>query len=157
MAPFALVLASILGIACASHSQERRPDIPVLDGAAEVTSGQGENGPYQIQFMYDVAFPSSRVRDFYASWAEQNGWIKVSAEEEDWSLDRWSSFEVFAGGSVDMWPVHWYSPGKVWSLRLTLLHRNDRSRQEVLLMLSPFHLLQPSEDGETLGDYLPNG
>jgi TonB family protein len=101
------------------------------------------DGQVQLSFVANVEYLDSRIRDFYVDWAAEDGWTKVSSDEEPWSADEWQSFEDMYGSSTDQYLVHWRSPDGSESLRLALRHINDQTRQEVYVIRSPFQLLIP--------------
>lgn len=127
------------------------PVPPAIQGAEQIELPDGRS---QLSFVSDEAYPSSRVRDFYAEWAAENQWEKVGRGEEPWSADSWVSFQDENDVPTDQWTVHWRSPDKTRSLLLALIHRGDRTKQQVYVVLSPYYLLIPGSESETLGDHI---
>lgn len=103
------------------------------------------DGRTQLSFEVDEQYPSSRVRDFYAQWAADHGWTKISPATEVWSADQWQTYVAQDGTKVDQWTVHWRSPDGEESIYLALLHRGNRAHQEVYVIRSPFFLLEDAE------------
>ncbi len=125
---------------------------PVPDSVENADRVELADGREQLSFVAQEAYPSTRISDFYLSWATDNGWTQVPQEIETWSTSNWTSFEDENGTKMDVFASHWRSPDGVRSLRLALVHRGDRSRQEVFVTLSPFYLLD--SETKTLGEYV---
>lgn len=116
------------------------PAIPAPPWAVNARRLQLDDGRKQLDFKVADKYPASPTRDFYAQWAEDHGWTRVSPETEHLSSDSWVSFET-ESGPVDQWITHWRSPDGARSLRLALLHHDGSSSQEVFLIESPFYVL----------------
>lgn len=117
------------------------PDVPLPPGAREVQRELRDDGPLEISFSVLEPYPSSRVREFYASWARKGSWEQVPQDEEYWTTSGWESLEDPSGAKVDQSLVHWRSADREWSFRLVLLYRGNRSKQLVTLLIAPYHLL----------------
>lgn len=152
----ALLWISASSVACGVSADSPRVDESAIPAPSWIESSELvelEDGRLQLSFETDEQFPSSRVRDFYADWADVHGWSQVSADAEPWSADRWVTYNNVDGVRLDQWTVHWQSPDGDESLVLALLHVGDRSRQEAYVIRSPFFLLD--EDVEVPHDQDP--
>ena len=154
-APLISLLLAWCTLACgvsADDSNAGTSTIPIPPWIADSELVDLGDGRLQLSFRAEEEYPSSRVRDYYAEWAEENDWTKVPADLEEWSADRWVSYTNAEGVQLDQWSVHWQSPDKAESLRLVLLHSGDRSVQDVLVVRSPFYLLNDEIETSFTGD-----
>jgi hypothetical protein len=149
-----LVLASLSGSCRTSSASQVNRSIPVPSWISEPKVTQLPDGSTQLYFIAHESYPSSRVRDFYAQWAIDNGWRLLSREVDAWSTDSWSSFEAEDGLRQDLWTCHWRSSDGSKSLLMALRHHGDRDKQEVVVILAPYQVIDPPGDAETLGDYV---
>jgi len=135
------------------QKQARASPIPSPDWAPQGELVELPGGQVELSFVVNELYPSARVRDFYAQWAADHGWEKVTRDEDKWAVDQWGAVVAPDGGSVDMWTAHWRDPQRTQSLFLVLRYRGDRARQEVFVKMSPYFIVDPGA-GKTLGDYI---
>lgn len=159
----ALCVLFVCVAACSASTEPplEVPSIPVPPWIRESTLERLPDGRTQLSFETMEAYPRSRVRDFYGEWAKEHGWTLVPEATEAWSADRWVSFHELDGTSIDQWLVHWRSPDGADSLRLALLHRGDREKQEVYVIRSPYFVLGdgdlPMDEGDFQDPSCPRG
>lgn len=143
------VIAVLVG-ALYVRNRFRLPDVPLPDAAIEPVFSYGPLAfSKHLSFEVTEAYPGHSVRDFYARWAQENGWEKVEATEESWSADEWQRFEdstTVPPRTIDQWLVHWASPERELSLRVALRYESnsedsERKVQEVHVMIQPFDVL----------------
>jgi len=136
--------AILLLVACgpAADSSPDSSQIPVPPSAQDPELVKFPDGQIQLSFTDEQhVYPDSEIRNFYARWADENGWHKIPSDVEPWSVDQWQSFEDAQGADIHQLLVHWQSPDGTESLRLAIRQVGDRDQEQVYVIRSPFQLL----------------
>ena len=138
-----LGVATTLVACTAVGSEDTAVDcgVPAIPSAIDAYSLIPSVGRCQLSFEYEAQYPSSAVRDYYATWADANGWTLLDRSVDTWSSDEWGSFLDEENRRVDQWLVHWQSPDDRESLLLVIQHVADRSRQKVYVIRQPFRII----------------
>ena len=144
----AIALAVISGV-----NQQSMPDVPLPEGAENVFVSYGPLSFYkEISFGTSPSYPNAWVIEFYAAWAQENGWYRIGRDTEHWSTEGWETFvdDARGGWFVDQYLAHWATNDDRWSLRVAVFHsRPDSGIEEpyerVGLWLERFNLVRRSE------------
>jgi hypothetical protein len=130
---------------------------PIAPGASGVRRIQLDATSHQISFTAPERGRSRAIRDFYAQWAEENGWRKLPESEEGLSVDRWISFDT-PEGRRHQFSVVWRSEDERRNLYLVQAQMEDLGEIEVSVLLRPAMIvIDPSERAITLEEAIRRG
>lgn len=146
-----LIVVSTLTSASCTRFALWAPTVPLPEWATDVVERRELLWRrWQAIFRVPFAYPDTSTLDFYAAWAQSQGWVEVTPAEEHWPSSGW--FEIIDVMGVPplhvfQWFAHWRSPDSKWSLRVILraeaeLPQNrPPSSETVIVLVEPFWLL----------------
>jgi hypothetical protein len=138
------VLLLVGSVSCRSGAEAEASglELPVPSFGRGVERAKLPDGRTQVSFEVDDVGRSDRAVGFYDEWAEGAGWRRVRSDEESWASDDWRSVSGPQGNRVGQFFAHWQSPDGGRSLRVIVVAPEDDGRQSVVLLESPFYLLE---------------
>ena len=107
-------------VLCCAAEPTHRSTIPLPRGAALRFEGAKPDGRYEVRYRIRTESGSREIASHYDSWAEKEGWERVTALEEPFSSGEWKQ-DLYMGGSVASGALfHWRNRERTRSLRVAV-------------------------------------